>query len=177
MQRFTDAVRDSLAARNWYSALSLALTLPDICGTIDTPTELSSQKRYAAWFDTWLSDLYTQDMSGNGDMHIFMSGTDCYALRCALLHQGVADIDGKAQLVRDALSRFIFTTPPQGGSNHCNQINRTLMLQVDIFCNHIADAVDRWSAKHQGGNGSKFTGLITIHDASQGISFPFSAFA
>ena len=37
MERFTNAVIKSLATENWYSALSLALTLPDICGKVEQP--------------------------------------------------------------------------------------------------------------------------------------------
>ena len=34
---FIDAVRDALAQKNWYAALALALTLPDICGDLQKP--------------------------------------------------------------------------------------------------------------------------------------------
>lgn len=34
---FTNAVKNSLEQENWYSALTLALTLPDICGKLENP--------------------------------------------------------------------------------------------------------------------------------------------
>ena len=42
MQRFTSAIEQALADKNWYGALTLALTLPDICGKMENPQERSS---------------------------------------------------------------------------------------------------------------------------------------
>jgi hypothetical protein len=36
MKRFTDAGRRALRDNNLYAALSLALTIPDICGSLET---------------------------------------------------------------------------------------------------------------------------------------------
>ena len=38
----------------FFSALSLALTMPDICGHAKYPTEPSSKKRYTAWYDEYV---------------------------------------------------------------------------------------------------------------------------
>lgn len=32
MKRFTDSIRNALSNKDWYGALSTALTLPDVCG-------------------------------------------------------------------------------------------------------------------------------------------------
>jgi hypothetical protein len=46
MKRFSDAVRASVEQRNWYGALALALTMPDVCGRLESPT-LNVEKRGA----------------------------------------------------------------------------------------------------------------------------------
>lgn len=41
MQSFLDSIKLSLETKNWYAALAVALTIPDICGSIANPKEHS----------------------------------------------------------------------------------------------------------------------------------------
>jgi len=142
-QEIAESIRQAVEQENWYAALALALAAPDICGKVDSPA-LGSQARYAAWFDTYLGENYRRPLGHNREMHTFMSGTDCYALRCAFLHAGNEDIAGNAQAVRDALDRFHFLRPTAGNRVHNNQFGRILQLQVDVFCLEIAQGVENW---------------------------------
>lgn len=143
VKRLTDAVRNSVAERNWYSSLALALALPDILGFLESPSA-NSQRRYVGWCDRFLVPRYTSRTKAKGIEHVFLSGEDCYALRCAFLHEGSDDI--VHQTARKALESFLFIEPPPSGSFHCNQSNAKLLLQVDIFCRDICDGVDDWSS-------------------------------
>jgi hypothetical protein len=147
MQRFIKAVRKSVADANWYSALSLALLLPDICGYLETPEEQSGV-RYARWFQQWLERQYSgfvpdvnSSASHAGTVRVFLSGEDCYALRCALSHEGSDNIT--AQRARQAIERFVFIVP-KSGTFHKNLFKDTLQLQVSIFCEDICAAVEAW---------------------------------
>jgi hypothetical protein len=71
-----------------------------------------------------------------------MTGNDCYALRCAYLHQGLDDVS--TQRVEKVLSGFIFSEPPTSGDTHRNQFNNVLQLQVDVFCRELCDGVIAW---------------------------------
>lgn len=168
MLNFTNAVRDSIKDRNWYSSLTLALTLPDICGRLEFP-ERSSSKRYVHWFEEYLMDKYTS--KNPWVRHVFLNGEDAYALRCAYLHQGESNIE--EQRMRKVLSDYLFVEPPSSGMIHCNQINHTLQLQVDVFCTDICDGVDEW-VKCVGGNKviqQRAEKLVTIHRVENGFSF------
>jgi hypothetical protein len=138
MVRFTNAVRSAIEQKNWYSALTLSLTLPDICGKLESPT-VKSGERYIAWWDKYLLENYTVKSPLN---KIFLSGSDAYALRCAYLHEGGDDVS--EQKAQDALTRFIFIEPPASGTIHCNLSNTALQLQVNIFCADICEGVDKW---------------------------------
>lgn len=171
MHKFTDSIRASIASENWYAALSLALTLPDICGRLDNPAPAGSA-RYAAWFETWMAHHYKMHAGFKGYEHVFLCGEDCYALRCSFLHQGEANID--RQRARRLLSDFHFITPPPGGGQvHCNQVNDTLQLQVDVFSTQMADAVDQWADSVHGNadTQSRIDTLLTIHDSRYGVWF------
>lgn len=168
MKRFTESVRLSLQNRNWYSALTLALTLPDVCGRLESPDSYSKD-RYRNWFNRWMQQHYKHEVGPDREEVTFLSGGDCYALRCSYLHEGGADI--RHQKARDALSNFHFITPlPLGGMIHCNMVNDALQLQVDIFCQQMADAADEWfeSVKSDDVIRQRLESLLVIHDMSRG---------
>jgi hypothetical protein len=83
-RRFTNAIERSLNVENWYSALALALALPDICANVCSPNE-GSQRRYVKWYNQYMLSKYTSHVGADRTEHVFLKGEDCYALRCALL--------------------------------------------------------------------------------------------
>jgi hypothetical protein len=141
MNYLIDSVIKSLQNKNWYAALTLTLTLPDICGKIEYPKIISS-KRYSKWFDKYVKSKYTKEVGPAHKIRIFLNGKDCYALRCSYLNQGTSPIF--FQKVRDVLDDFQFVVPPEGFLLHCNQVNKILQLQVEDFCTDIVDSVETW---------------------------------
>lgn len=142
MEGFFEGLEQAIRARNWHAALVMALTLPDICAKTIMPTG-GSQKRYATWFDEHVKDKY---IGGAGEhRHALLTGNDCYALRCALLHEGSADItEQRAQV---ALENFSFITPGESGNRwHNNEVNGTLGLMVDQFAADVLTAARSWWA-------------------------------
>jgi hypothetical protein len=160
MQRFTQAIEKSLEEENWYAALSLALALPDICANVCSPNE-GSQKRYVKWYNQFMLSKYTRGIGPDKKEHIFLTGADCYALRCALLHEGSHDI--KEQRAQEVIEHFNFVVPPNGWTVHMNQSGNALQLQVDVFCQDICASVNQWLAENSFSNG-EFDSFLTITD-------------
>lgn len=48
MDRFTSAVRQSLENKNWYAALYLSLTLPDICARLESDDGKTNRVKFVA---------------------------------------------------------------------------------------------------------------------------------
>jgi len=142
MEKFIAALRQTIQDQNWHATLVVALTLPDICGRHAFPAITGGQERYTKWFDQYLSRNYVSRGGADGIQHIFLSGRDCYALRCSLLHEGTSAISH--QRARVALNNFHFITPPKGGRIHLNQIDNKLQLQIDIFGEEVASACEKW---------------------------------
>ncbi len=136
MQRFVDSIRLSIRTENWYSASTLALTLPDICGWLSDPT-VGSQKRYESWFEAYLSPFYKSPFHGSD--FTFLSGRDCYALRCAYLHEGTDEV--LRQRAREVVSRFAFTTT----GSHCVLVDTVLLLNVQRFCADVCTGTESWA--------------------------------
>jgi hypothetical protein len=168
MIKFISAVRNAIIQQNWYAALVTALTLPDICGSLETPGVGGSQKRYIRWFDQYLLQRYTA-LLGEEKSHEFLSGADCYALRCSYLHEGSDEITG--QRARRALERFRFVAPRRGLMVHRNQAGSQLQLQVDIFCEEICLGVEQWERDVASVSDvqQRLTELLTIYDLDETV--------
>jgi hypothetical protein len=136
------ALRRCVHDRNWYGAINIALTLPDICGSIDSPGKNNSKERSVAWFDRYVGHAYTIEV--NGVKGIFMTGGDCYALRCTALHQGTFDVsDEKA---RDVVDRFILHHSESVRFHNVRQ-DKKLVIDLTTFCLDIAAGVEVWEAE------------------------------
>lgn len=170
MKRFTKSLRSAVANGDWYVALATALTLPDLCGRLVDPA-LPSGKRYPEWFRVWMEPHYTRLLPRIG-LHTFLTGDDCYALRCSYLHEGGGDI--VQQRARKVLDDFHFIYP-LGNNNrvHLNRMGNTLQLQVDIFCIEMADAVDAWSASVDDDSAiqARMKNMLVIHGHVPGLEF------
>lgn len=141
MEKLINSVKLSIETKNWYGGLTLALTLPDIAGKIEFPN-LSSSKRYSQWYENYMIDKYKSNIGPDRVEHIFLSGNDCYSLRCSYLHEGKSEISG--QTARDILEDFEFVVPPEFSIIHKNQMNNKLQLQVNIFCEDVINSIDEW---------------------------------
>ncbi|MDV2986986.1 UNVERIFIED_CONTAM: hypothetical protein Q9R58_22005 [Methylobacteriaceae bacterium AG10] len=176
MERFIRSIEQSLATSNWYSALALALTLPDMCAFAEKGSKVSGND-YAKWFDRWVAPKYVSDQrvamsmlkdldqKSDGKQGIlasikevfgdkiddgfipFLSGKDCYALRCAYLHNASDDISDQTK--QDVLHKFCFFYPDGFIEMHnCpipDENQNRLALQVNIFCKDICSAVQSWT--------------------------------
>ena len=75
------------------AGLSLALTLPDICGKAIYP-KLKPSDRYVKWFDKYIGQYEHDDEHMRVGMP-YLSGELVYSLRNSILHQGNPNIDGE----------------------------------------------------------------------------------
>lgn len=139
MKRFTNGGRRSLSQGNLYSALTLALTLPDICGSLEDPGPNKSKKRYIAWCKANLEPRYTHLIGSPPRENTFLSAEECYRLRCSLIHSGTADMGATAI---DRIERAEFFDETTGA--HCNVTRNFLQLSASKFSRTMFDAVDDW---------------------------------
>ncbi|MBN2771358.1 MAG: hypothetical protein JXR90_11740 [Spirochaetes bacterium] len=96
MDEIVISLKTALMNNNFTAALMIALAIPDICGKLEEKKISSS--RYIEWIDKYMDSKYCGMLSGN----------DCYALRCSILHEGSDDIS--TQKKKDILDKFYFTT-------------------------------------------------------------------
>lgn len=163
MERFTNAVEKALRDQNWYAALYISFSLPDICSRLESENNRTNGEKYAKWFEKympWYSGEYAN-----------MSGDDCYVLRCSMLHEGVSDV--AHQKWKGVLDRFHFSMLHM----HLIQVNNVMHLNVHEFCGHMAHGVKVWfddfKSNHQD-KLHKLDGLLVVHQdtyAADGVQF------
>lgn len=80
-----------------YSALGIALTLPDICGNIAYPNTKVAD-HYKKWYSEYVNPISALKFKDGFDEEI------CYKLRCAYLHSGNFDLGNADAVKNDRLS-------------------------------------------------------------------------
>ena len=71
--------------------MSIALTLPDICGKAEYPTD-GVTKRYIKWYNMYIGKYEKSTSKYDEDMP-YLRGEVIYNLRNSFLHQGTPNID------------------------------------------------------------------------------------
>ncbi|MDM2855119.1 hypothetical protein OGY68_19710 [Citrobacter sp. Cpo065] len=158
MQQLLSGIDDCLSKENWFGALFIAISLPDICGATEDKIK-GNGARYKDWFNRYLKPRYDAD-----NMYDYLSLTrpemlqgipeyikesfrvqiplvsfsadDCWSLRNACLHEGVDETK---------LRKFKITTPALETIHaHMNAFNGVLQLDVIELCNDIANGARKW---------------------------------
>ena len=159
--------RAASKAGPYHAALALTLAVPDICGKAETPTAQVGA-RYRRWYATHMLPLYTSDTGPNAGT-VWLSADDCYALRNAFLHQGELALAAASA----ALERVHIVVPPPGWTLHRNKRDKVVMLQLDIFCEDMCAAAERWFTAAPPEVQARIAALpqIEVFDASKGVVF------
>lgn len=136
MEEFLDQIEVALTENQFYLALFCCLALPDICGAISSADGMATGDRYKEWFNRYVSPRYDG----------ILDGSNCYAFRCAALHQG------RAEHRALGYSRILFIDPDSahGAILHNNILNDALNIDVRVFCTDIIQGVKTWITENSG---------------------------
>lgn len=128
-------IESALAARLYYAALAVALTLPEICESLAHPNgslKRESYVRYKEWYRAYMAGRVPE-----------LTDEDCYSLRCGVLHQGRLGRTGMDY------ARIIFTSRDHGAFMHRNILNDALNLDVATFCRDMISGARAWYDEHK----------------------------
>lgn len=136
MDPILNEIRRTLSAELWYAAITLSLTLPDICATLqaDSKARKDGQK---ARYKRWCRDNIPESIG-------YLSDDLCWELRCGVVHEG--------RLRHRSFDRIRFTVPPGGGvHNIVLEMGgvRTLTFHVPNFCNDLIYSAEQWYARRK----------------------------
>lgn len=152
LQRMEE-IKKCLDNQMWQAALSLSLTLPDICGKIEFPymikngkeTESSNSYRYKEWFKKYTEKYFEYKENLTQDGQVYFNAEMCWSLRNVFLHSG-ADKDERTEyqfkLSVNSVDSFEI-------NNNSDVVNVT--LDVKQLCQNIISSAkyfyNTWSDK------------------------------
>ena len=128
MEFLLKEIEQALNSGMYFMALQSTLSLPDICGALQSSNGMATKSNYISWYDT-----YAKESSSNA-----ISGEDCYYFRCSCLHQGTT------QNPNSSYSRILFLVPNNQIVAHNNIFNDALNIDINVFCSNILSAVRKW---------------------------------
>ena len=155
---YVNDIRNALSSKCYYSALALALTIPDVCGVAAYPGKNVSE-RYIKWYDKYASTYYNRNDQGNP----YLSGEMVYNLRNTYLHQGNINVmSGKIKEESNQVDKFIFSIDedipemtmslevgPEEKRVAFRMIIVDIVLLCDILCKSALDYYEHNSSRFQ----------------------------
>lgn len=141
---YVNDIRNALKNQCYFSALSLALTLPDICGMAEYPNKLVAE-RYIGWYDKYIGAYVKNEEPFNQSP--YLSGEMVYNLRNTYLHQGSPNVDAsKVKEEVNQVDKFILSLD-DGTKIHemTFSVNvgpvafRTILVDITYLCSVLCD--------------------------------------
>lgn len=135
MDELIAQIRSASDAGLYYLALIGALTLPDICGALNSGNGRASGSKYRDWLR---SNVPTQ--AASADL--------IYDLRCSLLHQGSALPSSGEQIA------FMYPEGPQL-HNLSTEVGaeRVGWISIPMFVEEVTQGAEEWFRQHGGTRG------------------------
>lgn len=108
VDKIINDVNKALDAGAYLAALSLLLTLPDICAKAEYGSTMKNKERYITWYEENIGQYDKAPFQIDEKTMPYLSGEVVYQLRCSLLHQGTPNVE-KSKINDDAckIDRFI----------------------------------------------------------------------
>ncbi|MGO4927383.1 hypothetical protein ACTQ5J_02120 [Fundicoccus sp. Sow4_F4] len=165
------SVKISLENKNHYAALTVALSLPDVCASLQNGGQ-TSKKLYTKFIEDYFLPIHSYDQG-------FVKASDFYALRCAILHNSTTNIE--EQRARELINKFVLTYSTSGniflhnnysinngGTNETN-----LNIDIHEFCLEIIDAVKSFKFLNKDNESINKTAseMMSIINTDYGFSF------
>ena len=142
-----DEIERCLKAECYFAALSLALTLPDICGKAEYPRD-NNGDRYKKWYNENIG-VYEKSPSPYADGMPYLSGEVVWSLRCSFLHSGNPNIEVRNSFEDECkVDQFVirYGTSLSGDTSHISYVPgqsvsyREYDMNIRPFCGKLLRA-------------------------------------
>ena len=144
MEELISQIKKAVDQNLYLIALASCLTLPDICGAINTRKGLANGQNFRSWYDQYVFPNYDA-----------LTSDECYNFRCKFLHQGQTRAKGK----NSYFSHIAFAEPiPRNQGTISVNIGKTKVSgnvgpkSIDVleFINAILLGVATWMQEKTG---------------------------
>jgi len=171
MEDRIDEIYQSIEKKLYQAALTLALTIPDICGQLEYPNLINKKngnrivsEQYIRWFREWVEHYYADETGWTEDYKFakkpYFTAKMCYELRCSFLHSGNDDISDYG-VNENQDFHFIYNFELCVNGTNCiqerwsesdkvnNKTIKHLMVRIEIvdLCKNICRAAENYYQK------------------------------
>lgn len=156
LNQIIDEIERSIENECFIAALSLALTIPDICGKAEFPNE-GNTKRYIHWYNTFIGQYEKPRSDYCADMP-YTSGEIVYNLRNSMLHQGTPSVNS-SKIKEDIckVDKFVLVISSVYDSGYSrvsyrsdtNESFRELNISLLDLCKKICDAAKKYYSENE----------------------------
>lgn len=151
-------IKKALEKECYFSALALALTLPDICGKASY-NYLGVGERYKKWCKEFVCEM-EKPISPIGDDMPYMSEEVLYSLRNSFLHQGTPNIDiNKITQERCKIDKFELILTDANAINsgtakisygaNMRIVEREQSISIRYICMALCNATEKFYAENK----------------------------
>lgn len=147
VEKLVEEINEALSHNLYFAALSLVLTLPDICGRAEYPSAKVAQ-RYISWYDEYIGQYIHCSCNDCKEAQMpYLSGEVVYNLRNSFLHQGTPNIDReKIKEPANQIDEFILVIEKENDfdiyvdasslteSNYNNDKHRSYRVNIRRLC-------------------------------------------
>lgn len=176
---YCDSLRNGIKTKNWYLSLMAALTLPDICVSLENGK--TNRSLYVKWFDEYITqysprihqskslqkvntvDEYNEWIEShsflkNDDLEeiqlSYFSGVNAYALRCAFLHNGDGSIGTQKIYEQEEFKNSTLgINKVKFDTSNANRIistfGDTATLNPRAYCEAVLEGIDLWITSNE----------------------------
>lgn len=176
---YCDALKKGIEAENWYLSLMAALTLPDICVSLEEGK--TNRSLYVKWFDKYItqyspkinqsksllkvntineynkwikSKSFLKDDDTEEIQLNYFSGVNAYALRCAFLHNGDGSIGTqKIYKQEEFKNSTLGINKVKFDTSNANRIistfDDTATLNPKVYCEAVLEGVGVWITSNE----------------------------
>lgn len=144
-------VRSAIQNKLYNCALTLALTLPDICAKVEYGNSMSDKgKKYQQWFDTFAVSKFTLETiklpSNEQKPYTWLTAEECWKLRCAVLHSGNFELN----CAKSNLKKLFIHVHERNGKNYEHQWRDGKYADFDLIllCHNLCDVVEEYYNNH-----------------------------
>lgn len=156
MEFLLQDIEKALNCHLYFIALQSALTLPDICGALESASGKAKKTHYIKWYD--------ENMQGKS----ILSARDCYAFRNGMVHQAYPKHENLSY------ERVLFVHPDNRIFLTVDNsvINNAACIDLPAFCRNMIESVRIWEQRMKDTHNIRFNknylNLIRVH--SEGIA-------
>jgi hypothetical protein len=169
MEEIFNQIRSAISCKLYYSALFMAVTIPDICSALQSENNKTTGSKYENWFNKYIPKLAPNKYGIDGQL----KAEDLYKIRCSLLHQGQTNN-------QKDYKRLLFIEPDTGAYKSLNSIHccivgndsaeKSLLIDVVKFCEDIIKGGEEWLKEMENDDNYKINSEKLIKRYPNGIS-------